>query len=35
VLGTILNDWDPKKAPGGYYGQYKYNYYGKYQAKYS
>lgn len=30
VLGTILNDWDPKKSPGGYYGQYRYKYYGKY-----
>jgi capsular exopolysaccharide synthesis family protein len=22
VLGTILNDWNPKTAPGGYYGYY-------------
>lgn len=32
VLGTVLNDWDPKKSPGGYYGQYRYKYYGKYPA---
>jgi len=23
VLGTILNDWDPKASGGGYYGYYK------------
>lgn len=22
VLGTIMNDWNPKRAPGGYYGSY-------------
>ena len=33
VLGTILNDWNPKKAAGGYYGQYKYNYYDSYKVK--
>ena len=34
VLGTVLNDWDPKKAPGGYYGQYQSSYYyGKYSDK--
>ena len=34
VLGTVLNDWDPKKAPGGYYGQYQSSYYyGKYKAE--
>ena len=34
VLGTVLNDWDPKKSPGGYYGQYQSGYYyGKYSAK--
>jgi capsular exopolysaccharide synthesis family protein len=22
VLGTILNDWDPKRSPAGYYGYY-------------
>jgi Mrp family chromosome partitioning ATPase len=30
VLGTILNYWDPRRTPGGYYGYYKgYSYYGK------
>jgi capsular exopolysaccharide synthesis family protein len=28
VLGTILNDWDPKLAPNGYYGYYKGYYHG-------
>ncbi len=23
VLGTVLNDWDPKRSSGGYYGYYK------------
>jgi Mrp family chromosome partitioning ATPase len=23
VLGVILNDWDPKFSPDGYYGNYK------------
>ena len=23
ILGTILNDWDPKNSSGGYYGYYK------------
>jgi succinoglycan biosynthesis transport protein ExoP len=32
ILGTVLNDWNPKKAPGGYYGKYQENYYGKYKA---
>jgi Mrp family chromosome partitioning ATPase len=27
ILGTILNDWNPKSAPNGYYG-----YYSKYYA---
>lgn len=22
VLGTVLNDWNPKKSPTGYYGYY-------------
>jgi len=30
VLGTILNDWDPQKTPGGYYGHYEYTSYEKY-----
>jgi Mrp family chromosome partitioning ATPase len=30
VLGTILNDWNPKSAPNGYYGYYdKYSKYYK------
>jgi Mrp family chromosome partitioning ATPase len=24
ILGTILNDWNPKHAPDGYYGYYNY-----------
>jgi len=32
ILGTVLNDWDPKKSPGGYYGQYQDGYYSKYKA---
>ena len=28
VLGTILNDWDPKKSPNGYYGYHEGSYYG-------
>jgi len=27
ILGAILNDWDPKQSPGGYYGYYRSNYY--------
>ncbi len=27
VLGTILNDWNPKQSPNGYYGYYRNNYY--------
>jgi polysaccharide biosynthesis transport protein len=33
VLGTILNDWNPRKTPGGYYGHYR-DSYGKNQARY-
>lgn len=29
VLGTILNDWDPRKSAGGYYGLYEYRAHGK------
>jgi succinoglycan biosynthesis transport protein ExoP len=29
VLGTILNDWNPKNSPGGYYGYYN-GYYNSY-----
>jgi capsular exopolysaccharide synthesis family protein len=35
VLGTILNDWDPKLAPNGYYGYYKGYYHGGYRGYYS
>jgi len=27
ILGTVLNDWDPKRSPGGYYGYYRGNHY--------
>jgi capsular exopolysaccharide synthesis family protein len=27
VLGTILNDWNPKRSPKGYYGYYRGSYY--------
>jgi polysaccharide biosynthesis transport protein len=27
VLGTILNDWDPRRAPNGYYGYHQGSYY--------
>jgi capsular exopolysaccharide synthesis family protein len=27
LLGTILNDWDPRKSPSGYYGGYNRSYY--------
>lgn len=33
VLGTVLNDWDPKRSPTGYYGYY--NYYSQYTAYHS
>ena len=29
VLGTILNDWNPKRATNGYYGYYRGSYYYK------
>jgi capsular exopolysaccharide synthesis family protein len=31
VIGTILNDWNPKRSPNGYYGYYSGSYY--YKAK--
>jgi capsular exopolysaccharide synthesis family protein len=31
ILGTVLNDWDPKRAPGGYYGYYRSSHYNQYQ----
>jgi hypothetical protein len=30
MLGTILNDWNPKRSPNGYYGSYNGYYYGPY-----
>lgn len=33
VIGTIMNDWDPKKSPGGYYG-YGGGYYQTYRGYY-
>jgi len=32
VLGTILNDWNPKRSVNGYYGYHKGSYYYKYKA---
>lgn len=32
VLGTILNDWDPKRAPGGYYGYHSGSQYAPYSS---
>jgi capsular exopolysaccharide synthesis family protein len=29
VIGTILNDWNPKRSPNGYYGYYRGSYYYK------
>ena len=34
VLGTILNDWDPKHSPSGYYGYYNGAGYGSYNSHY-
>ena len=34
ILGTILNDWNPKHSPGGYYG-YSTGYYKSYKSYYS
>jgi succinoglycan biosynthesis transport protein ExoP len=34
VLGTILNDWDPKRSPAGYYGYYNGVGYGSYKSHY-
>ena len=31
ILGTILNDWNPKRSPNGYYG-YSGGYYGSYKG---
>jgi capsular exopolysaccharide synthesis family protein len=32
VLGTVLNDWDPKRSPTGYYGYHNYSHYNAYQG---
>ena len=34
MLGTILNDWNPKRSPKGYYGNYNGYYYGGYRNGY-
>ncbi len=34
ILGTILNDWNPKTSPNGYYGYYKGHYYDRYRSHY-
>jgi receptor protein-tyrosine kinase len=34
LLGTILNDWNPKRSPNGYYGNYNGYYYGGYKNRY-
>jgi len=34
VLGTVLNDWNPKRASGGYYGYYRAYGYGTYKSHY-
>jgi succinoglycan biosynthesis transport protein ExoP len=33
VVGTIMNDWNPKRAPGGYYGYYN-GYHGYAKGRY-
>jgi succinoglycan biosynthesis transport protein ExoP len=35
MLGTILNDWNPKRSPNGYYGNYSGYYYGAYRNGYN
>jgi receptor protein-tyrosine kinase len=35
MLGTILNDWNPKRSPNGYYGSYDGYYYGRYRNGYN
>ena len=30
ILGTVLNDWDPKAASGGYYGYHRGYYHRRY-----
>ena len=33
VLGTVLNDWDPKHSVNRYYGYYKNSYYSTYKQE--
>ena len=34
LIGTVMNDWDPKDSPGGYYGYYgKYSHYHRYYQR--
>jgi polysaccharide biosynthesis transport protein len=35
MLGTILNDWNPKRSPNGYYGSYNGYHYGGYRDGYN
>jgi len=35
MLGTILNDWNPKRSPNGYYGSYNGYYYSGYRNGYN
>jgi capsular exopolysaccharide synthesis family protein len=35
MLGTILNDWNPKRSPNGYYGNYNGYHYGGYRNGYN
>lgn len=35
MLGTILNDWNPKQSPNGYYGNYSGYHYGSYRNGYN
>jgi hypothetical protein len=35
MLGTILNDWNPKRSPNGYYGYHSGYYYGGYRNNYN
>jgi len=35
MLGTILNDWNPRQSPNGYYGYHSGYYYGGYKNGYS
>jgi Mrp family chromosome partitioning ATPase len=34
VLGTVLNDWNPRRSPAGYYGYYRTYGYGSYKSHY-